>query len=158
MSAYVFTPEAEEDLFEIWLHIARDSPESADRVESELHNAWAFLASSPYAGHNRPDLTTLAVRFTTRSLIRCGFCAFSMEPGTLPPKPQLRDNNIMTGIQFVTDERGRKVAVQIDLKKHRALWEDIEDVLVSQSRRHEKRIPFQKVKADLIKSGKLPRG
>ena len=62
----------------------------------------------------------------------------------------------MTGIQFVTDEKGRKVAVQIDLKKHRALWEDIEDVLVSQSRRHEKRIPFQKVKAELIKSGKLP--
>ena len=45
----------------------------------------------------------------------------------------------MTGIQFVTDEKGRKVAVQIDLKKHGALWEDIEDVLVSQSRRHEKR-------------------
>jgi hypothetical protein len=64
----------------------------------------------------------------------------------------------MTGIQFVTDEKGRKVAVQIDLKTHGALWEDIEDVLVSQSRRQEKRIPFEKVKADLIKSGKLPRG
>jgi hypothetical protein len=61
----------------------------------------------------------------------------------------------MTGIQFVTDEKGRKVAVQIDLKRHKALWEDIEDVLVSQSRRHEKRIPLAKVKADLIKSGRL---
>ena len=61
----------------------------------------------------------------------------------------------MTGIQFVTDEKGRKLAVQIDLKKHKALWEDIEDVLVSQSRRHEKRIPLSKVKADLIKSGRL---
>src|ERR1700681_1471042 len=39
----------------------------------------------------------------------------------------------MTGIQFVTDEKGRKVAVQIDLKKHRELWEDIEDILVSRS-------------------------
>jgi hypothetical protein len=56
------------------------------------------------------------------------------------PKPQLGANSTMTGIQFVTDEKGRKVAVQIDLKNHRALWEDIEDVLVSQSRRHEKRI------------------
>jgi hypothetical protein len=64
----------------------------------------------------------------------------------------------MIGIRFVTDEKGRKVAVQIDLKKHRALWEDIEDVLVSRSRRLEKRIPFEKVKADLIKRGKLPRG
>ena len=63
----------------------------------------------------------------------------------------------MTGLQYVTDERGRKVAVQIDLRKHRELWEDIEDVLVSRSRRHEKRIPLEKVKAGLIKSGKLAR-
>jgi len=61
----------------------------------------------------------------------------------------------MTGIQFVTDDKGRRVAVQIDLKKHKALWEDLQDVLVSQSRRHEKGIPLEKVKADLIKSGKL---
>jgi hypothetical protein len=53
----------------------------------------------------------------------------------------------MTGIRFVIDEKGRKVAVQIDLKKHRQLWQDIEDVLVSRSRRHEKRIPLKKVKA-----------
>jgi hypothetical protein len=69
----------------------------------------------------------------------------------------LKDNEAMTGIQFVTDEKGRKVAVQIDLKKHRDLWQDIEDVLVSRSRRHEKRIPIEKVKEGLIKSGKLPR-
>ena len=61
----------------------------------------------------------------------------------------------MTGIQFLTDEKGRKTAAVIDLRKHKALWEDIEDVLVSRSRRHEKRIPLDKVKADLIKSGKL---
>jgi len=61
----------------------------------------------------------------------------------------------MTGIQFVTDEKGRKVAVQIDLKKHKAIWEDIEDVLVSRSRRHEKGIPLEEVKADLVKRGKL---
>lgn len=63
----------------------------------------------------------------------------------------------MSGIQFVTDQKGRKVAVVIDLKKHRELWRDIEDVLVSQSRRHEKRIPLEKVRAGLVKSGKLPR-
>ena len=63
----------------------------------------------------------------------------------------------MTGIQYVTDEKGRKVAVQLDLKKHRELWEDIEDVLVSRARRHEKRIPLDQVKAGLNKSGKLPR-
>jgi hypothetical protein len=61
----------------------------------------------------------------------------------------------MNGIQFVTDEKGHKVAVQIDLKRHKALWEDIEDVLVSRARRHEKGIPLAQVKADLVKRGKL---
>ena len=61
----------------------------------------------------------------------------------------------MTGIQFITDDKGRKTAAVIDLKKHKALWEDIQDVLVSQSRRREKSIPLETVKADLIKRGKL---
>jgi hypothetical protein len=61
----------------------------------------------------------------------------------------------MTGIQFLTDSKGRRTAAVIDLKKHRALWEDIEDILVSRSRRHEKRIPLARLKADLIASGKL---
>jgi len=61
----------------------------------------------------------------------------------------------MTGMQFITDEKGRRTAAVIDLKKHRVLWEDFEDVLVSRSRRHEKRIPWDKVKTDLIKSGRL---
>jgi hypothetical protein len=30
----------------------------------------------------------------------------------------------MTGIQFLTDEKGRKTAAVIDLKKHGALWEE----------------------------------
>ena len=61
----------------------------------------------------------------------------------------------MTGIQFITDEAGEKTAVVIDLKKHKALWEDLQDVLISRSRHHEKRIPLAAVKADLIKRGKL---
>lgn len=68
---------------------------------------------------------------------------------------RLVDNRIMTGIQFVTDEKGRKVAVQIDLKKHSAVWEDFWDGLISESRRKEKGIPFEKVKADLVKRGRL---
>ena len=46
----------------------------------------------------------------------------------------------MTGIQFITDEKGRKNAAIIDLKEHRAPWEDIEDVLVSRSRSSERYI------------------
>ena len=30
----------------------------------------------------------------------------------------------MQGIQFVTDDKGQKVAVQINLKKFGELWED----------------------------------
>jgi hypothetical protein len=67
----------------------------------------------------------------------------------------LKDNEIMTGIQFVTDEKGRKVAVQIDLKKHGAALEDFWDGLISESRRKEKGVPFTKIKADLMKRGRL---
>ena len=61
----------------------------------------------------------------------------------------------MTGIQFVTDEKGRKVAVQIDLKRYGAILEDFWDGLISESRRKEKGIPLEKVKADLLKRGRL---
>lgn len=44
----------------------------------------------------------------------------------------------MTGIQFVTDDKGRKVAVQIDLKKHGARLADFWDGLISESRRKER--------------------
>ena len=64
----------------------------------------------------------------------------------------------MTGIRYLTDEKGRRVAVQINLDKHRELWEDVEDVLVSRARRKEKRVPLAQVKAALIKTGKLRRG
>ena len=61
----------------------------------------------------------------------------------------------MSGIQFLTDEKGQKTAAVIDLKVHKALWEDIQDVLVSRSRRTEKGVPLAKVKAGLIANGKL---
>jgi hypothetical protein len=59
------------------------------------------------------------------------------------------------GIQFITDEKGRKTAAVIDLKKHKALWEDIADVLVSRSRQRERGVPLERVKADLMARGKL---
>jgi hypothetical protein len=61
----------------------------------------------------------------------------------------------MTGIQFLTDEKGRKVAIQIDLKRHEARLEDLWDGLFSESRREEKGIPLAKIEADLIKRGRL---
>src|SRR6266849_10431587 len=57
----------------------------------------------------------------------------------------------MTGIQFVTDEKGRRTAVLIDLKKHRAIWEDFWDGLVSESRRKQKGIPYEEYRAKRLK-------
>jgi len=39
------------------------------------------------------------------------------------------ENKPMTGVQFVTDGKGRKVAVLIDLKKHGARLEEFWDGL-----------------------------
>ena len=61
----------------------------------------------------------------------------------------------MTEIQFITDEKGRKTVAVIDLKVHKSLWEDFQDVLVSRSRAHEKGIPLSRFKAELIERGKL---
>ncbi len=61
----------------------------------------------------------------------------------------------MTGIQFVTDQKGRNVAVQIDLKRHGARLQDFWDGLISESGRKEKGIPLENIKADLVKRGRL---
>lgn len=57
----------------------------------------------------------------------------------------------MTGIQFVTDEKGRKTAVLIDLKKHKAIWEDFWDGFVSESRLKEKSRPYAEYRANRLK-------
>jgi len=57
----------------------------------------------------------------------------------------------MSGIQFVTDEKGRKVGVLIDLKKHSAIWEDFWDGLVSESRRKEKGTSYEQYRKRRLK-------
>ena len=57
----------------------------------------------------------------------------------------------MAGIQLVIDEKGRKVAVQIDLKNYGAIWEDFWDGLISESRRNEKGIPYSEYRANRLK-------
>ena len=61
----------------------------------------------------------------------------------------------MEGIHFVTNEKGKKVAVQIDLDRYGELWEDLYDRLLVEQRRHDKREPFEAVEKRLIKAGKL---
>ena len=63
----------------------------------------------------------------------------------------------MSGIQFVTDEKGRKICVLIDLKKYGAICKDFWDGLVSESRRKEKGIPYKQYRATRLKRAR-PRG
>lgn len=51
----------------------------------------------------------------------------------------------MSGVQYLVDESGRKTAVILDLRKHRRLWEDIQDILLIESRRHEPRVSLKEV-------------
>ncbi len=57
----------------------------------------------------------------------------------------------MSGIQYVIDASGRKVAVQIHLRKHGAIWKDFWDGLVSESRRKEKGIPLEQLRINRLK-------
>ena len=63
MSSYQFTPQAVEDLFEIWSYIAGDDLEAASRVDEAIHAGCAFLTDTPLAGRIREDLTSLPLRF-----------------------------------------------------------------------------------------------
>jgi hypothetical protein len=61
----------------------------------------------------------------------------------------------MKGINYVTDDKNRKVAVQIDLKKYGDLWEDFYDNLIAELRKDEEKISIEDVISDLKKEGKL---
>jgi hypothetical protein len=67
----------------------------------------------------------------------------------------MKDNISMRGINFVTDEKGRRVAVQIDLKRYGALWEEFCDGVVSESRRGEKSIPYEQYRVKRPKRSRL---
>ena len=63
MSDFVVSPEARQDLFNIWEYIAQDNMDAADRVASEIHNAMVTLAQNPGIGHYRKDLADEPLRF-----------------------------------------------------------------------------------------------
>lgn len=61
----------------------------------------------------------------------------------------------MEGIQFLTNDKGERVAVQIDLSKYGDLWEDVYDSLTARKRSREPRESLDSVKERLIKQRKL---
>jgi len=63
MPAYVLSPEALQDLQDVWYFIASDNVPAADKLENEFFEAFERLAEHPRMGHTRSDLTERNVRF-----------------------------------------------------------------------------------------------
>jgi hypothetical protein len=61
----------------------------------------------------------------------------------------------MEGIQYVTNEKGQRTAVLIDLQKHSDAWEDFYDGLIAKRRANEPRESLSSVKKRLRRLGKL---
>lgn len=60
---FVVTPQAREELREILLDIAEDSPETAERLRREFNRAFIGLGQSPGIGHYREELLPRLYRF-----------------------------------------------------------------------------------------------
>ena len=63
MNNYHISSQAQEDLHDIWLYIARDSFEAADRILDAINDGFISLGDMPGIGHVREDLTDKDVRF-----------------------------------------------------------------------------------------------
>ncbi len=61
----------------------------------------------------------------------------------------------MEGIQFVTNDRGQKVAVMIDLHKYGELWEDFYESVTASLRAKEPRETLDSIRKRLRKKHKL---
>jgi plasmid stabilization system protein ParE len=64
-ASYLLTPQALNELEDIWNYIAEDSVKAANRVESAILGACYGLARHPMLGTKRSDITPLPVRFWT---------------------------------------------------------------------------------------------
>jgi plasmid stabilization system protein ParE len=60
---FLLTPEAKTDLREILLDVAEDSPDTAERLRSEIHEAFRRLGRSPGIGHYHEELLDRRYRF-----------------------------------------------------------------------------------------------
>lgn len=63
MKHYLISPMAEQDIDEIVTYIAQENPSAALKLLDRLYEAMNKLASQPFMGHQRKDLTNRAVRF-----------------------------------------------------------------------------------------------
>ena len=59
--------------------------------------------------------------------------------------------------QFLTDDRGQKVAVVIPIAEYETLMEDVADLATVAERKNDERISLSELKEQLIADGLLPR-
>ena len=60
---FLLTPEAKSDVREILLDVADDSPETAERLRSEIYDGFQRLGQSPGIGHYHEELLDRRYRF-----------------------------------------------------------------------------------------------
>ncbi len=58
--------------------------------------------------------------------------------------------------QFVTDQKGIKIAAVVPIKEYEQLVEDLHDIEIVALRRNDERVSFEEVKRKLIADGILP--
>jgi toxin ParE1/3/4 len=56
MTRVVLTDSARQDQLEIWLYIAADNPDAADRLLDEMDETLRLLSSAPGLGRARDDI------------------------------------------------------------------------------------------------------
>jgi hypothetical protein len=59
----------------------------------------------------------------------------------------------MTGIRFITDDKGRRTDVVINLKRYSKELEDFFDFLTFEERKDEDTVPLEKILEDLKQKG-----
>jgi toxin ParE1/3/4 len=69
LAQFTRTAQAEEDLIEIWTHIARDNLVAADRVLDRIDQVCGLVANNPGLGPARPDLAEGLRYFATGSYL-----------------------------------------------------------------------------------------
>lgn len=65
MPAIIRTARAEDDLIDIWLHLARDNPAAADRLLDRIEARWQQLVVQPFSGVARDDILQGVRQLTT---------------------------------------------------------------------------------------------
>ena len=63
MKRFKLSPEAAQDIREIWVYIAADSIKAARRLRLQIFDACQRIVGNPGIGHSRADLTDKPVLF-----------------------------------------------------------------------------------------------